>query len=36
MHGIQDRILKIVDILAVVLAVWRLNGLALTPEVQVW
>jgi hypothetical protein len=35
-HGIQHRILKVVHILALVLAVRCLNGVALTTEIEIW
>ena len=35
-HGVQDCVFEVVDILAVVLAGWCLNGVALTTEVEVW
>jgi hypothetical protein len=35
-HGVQDCVFEVVDILAVVLTGWCLDGVALTAEVEVW
>jgi len=35
-HRVQDCVFEVVDILAVVLAGWCLDGVALATEVEVW